>query len=32
MAAALSIMLLAATLALYAVYNRMIGLDKLRVA
>ena len=32
MAAALSIMLLAATLALYAVYNRMIGLDKLRMA
>jgi putative spermidine/putrescine transport system permease protein len=31
MAAALSIMLLAATLALYAVYNRMVGLDKLRV-
>jgi putative spermidine/putrescine transport system permease protein len=31
MAAALSIMLLAATLALYAVYNRMIGLDKLRM-
>ena len=32
MAAALSIMLLAATLALYAVYNRMIGLDKMRMA
>jgi putative spermidine/putrescine transport system permease protein len=32
MAAALSIMLLAATLALYAVYNRMIGLDKLRMS
>jgi putative spermidine/putrescine transport system permease protein len=31
MAAALSIMLLAATLALYAVYNRMVGLEKLRV-
>jgi hypothetical protein len=31
MAAALSIMLLAATLALYAVYDRMIGFDKLRV-
>jgi putative spermidine/putrescine transport system permease protein len=31
MAAALSIMLLAATLALYAVYNRMIGLEKLRM-
>src|SRR5690348_15183097 len=31
MAAALSIMLLAATLALYTVYNRMVGLDKLRV-
>jgi len=26
------IMLLAATLALYAVYNRMIGLDKLRMS
>jgi putative spermidine/putrescine transport system permease protein len=32
MAAALSIMLLAATLALYAVYNRTIGLDKMRMA
>ena len=32
MAAALSIMLLAATLALYAVYNRMIGLEKLRMS
>ncbi|HSC98509.1 MAG TPA: ABC transporter permease [Casimicrobiaceae bacterium] len=32
MAAALSIMLLAATVALYAVYNRMIGLDKLRMS
>jgi hypothetical protein len=32
MAAALSIMLLAATLVLYAVYNRIIGLDKLRMA
>ena len=31
MAGALSIMLLAATLALYTVYNRMIGLDKLRM-
>ena len=31
MAAALSIMLLAATLALYAVYNRMVGLEKLRM-
>lgn len=31
MAAALSIVLLAATLALYAVYNRMIGLDRLRM-
>ena len=31
MAAALSIMLLAATVALYAVYNRMIGLEKLRM-
>ena len=32
MAAALSIMLLTATLALYAVYHRMIGLDKLRMS
>ena len=32
MAAALSIMLLTATLALYAVYQRMIGLDKLRMS
>jgi putative spermidine/putrescine transport system permease protein len=32
MAAALSIMLLAATLALYAVYSRLIGLDKLRMS
>jgi putative spermidine/putrescine transport system permease protein len=32
MAAALSIMLLAATVALYGVYNRMIGLDKLRMS
>ena len=31
MAAALSIMLLAATLALYAVYNRMIGLGRMRM-
>src|SRR6185437_3469565 len=31
MAAALSIMLLAATVALYAVYNRIIGLEKLRM-
>ena len=31
MAAALSIMLLAATLVLYAVYNRLIGLDKVRM-
>jgi putative spermidine/putrescine transport system permease protein len=31
MAAALSIMLLVATLALYAVYNRTVGLEKLRV-
>jgi hypothetical protein len=31
MAAALSIMLLAATLLLYAVYNRMIGLERLRM-
>jgi putative spermidine/putrescine transport system permease protein len=32
MAAALSIVLLAATLVLYAVYHRMIGLDRLRMA
>jgi putative spermidine/putrescine transport system permease protein len=32
MAAALSIMLLAATLALYAVYNRLIGIDRMRLA
>ena len=32
MAAALSIMLLAATLALYAVYDRLVGLDKVRMA
>ena len=31
MAAALSIMLLVATLALYAVYNRMIGLGRMRM-
>ncbi len=31
MAAALSLMLLAATLALYAVYDRMIGIDKMRL-
>ena len=31
MAAALSVMLLAATLALYAVYDRMIGIDKMRL-
>jgi putative spermidine/putrescine transport system permease protein len=31
MAAALSIMLLAATLALYAVYNRLIGIEKMRL-
>jgi putative spermidine/putrescine transport system permease protein len=31
MAAALSIMLLAATLALYAVYNRLVGIDKMRL-
>ncbi|MEO8133415.1 MAG: ABC transporter permease [Betaproteobacteria bacterium] len=30
MAAALSIMLLAATLALYAVYDRMVGIDRMR--
>jgi putative spermidine/putrescine transport system permease protein len=32
MAAALSIMLLTATLALYAVYDRLVGLDKMRMA
>ncbi len=32
MAAALSIMLLATTLALYAVYNRLVGIEKLRLA
>lgn len=32
MAAALSIMLLASTLVLYAVYNRMIGVDRMRLA
>ena len=31
MAAALSIILLAATLALYAVYDRMVGLDRMRL-
>jgi putative spermidine/putrescine transport system permease protein len=31
MAAALSIMLLAATLALYAVYDRIVGIDKIRL-
>jgi putative spermidine/putrescine transport system permease protein len=31
MAAALSIMLLAGTLALYAVYDRMVGIDKMRL-
>ncbi|MDH5245047.1 MAG: ABC transporter permease [Betaproteobacteria bacterium] len=31
MAAALSIMLLAATLALYAVYDRLVGIDKMRL-
>jgi putative spermidine/putrescine transport system permease protein len=31
MAAALSIMLLAATLALYAVYNRLIGVERMRL-
>jgi len=31
MAAALSIMLLAATLMLYAVYDRMVGIDKMRM-
>ena len=32
MAAALSIMLLTATLALYAVYNRLIGIERMRLA
>jgi putative spermidine/putrescine transport system permease protein len=31
MAAALSMMLLAATLALYAVYNRMVGVERMRL-
>ena len=31
MAAALSIMLVAATLALYAVYNRLVGIEKMRL-
>jgi putative spermidine/putrescine transport system permease protein len=31
MAAALSVMLLAATLALYAVYDRMVGIDRMRL-
>ena len=31
MAAALSIMLLMATLALYAVYNRMVGVERMRL-
>jgi putative spermidine/putrescine transport system permease protein len=31
MAAALSIMLLAATLALYAVYNRLVGVERMRL-
>jgi putative spermidine/putrescine transport system permease protein len=31
MAAALSVMLLAATLALYAVYDRLVGLEKMRL-
>jgi putative spermidine/putrescine transport system permease protein len=31
MAAALSIMLLAATLALYAIYNRLIGIERMRL-
>src|SRR5437667_194809 len=31
MAAALSIMLLTATLALYAVYNRMVGVERMRL-
>jgi putative spermidine/putrescine transport system permease protein len=32
MAAALSIMLLGATLALYTVYNRLVGVDRMRLA
>ena len=32
MAAALSIMLLGATLALYAVYNRLVGVERMRLA
>jgi putative spermidine/putrescine transport system permease protein len=31
MAAALSIMLLAATLALYAIYNRLVGIEKVHL-
>ena len=31
MAAALSIMLLAATLALYAVYDRLVGIERMRL-
>jgi putative spermidine/putrescine transport system permease protein len=31
MAAALSIMLLTATLLLYAVYNRMVGVERMRL-
>jgi len=31
MAAALSIMLLVATLSLYAVYNRLVGLERMRL-
>jgi putative spermidine/putrescine transport system permease protein len=31
MAAALSIMLLVATLALYAVYNRLVGVERMRL-
>jgi putative spermidine/putrescine transport system permease protein len=32
MAAALSILLLGATLALYAVYNRLVGVERMRLA
>jgi putative spermidine/putrescine transport system permease protein len=32
MAAALSLLLLAATLALYAVYNRLVGIERMRLA
>jgi putative spermidine/putrescine transport system permease protein len=32
MAAALALILLAATMALYAVYQRLVGVDKMRLA